>query len=136
MKSTVKSILFVAILTLAVGAYAQSLAVSYSAKDAVPMDRIKILSVRGALRARQAKWEAAAEDFKAALSIADRDARLDPAELKLLLGNYGFVLRKAHRAKEAGSIEARAKAIRAVPLTNAIVDVTELSKKENAAKSK
>ena len=113
-----------------------ALAVANSAKDAVPMDRIKILSVRGALRARQTKWQAAAEDFRSAISIADRDARLDPAQLKILLGNFEFVLRKARRGKEAGFIEARAAAIRDVPLTNAIVDVSDLSEKTNGGRNR
>ena len=106
-----------------------ALSVATSAKDAVPMDLIKILSVRAVLWARQAKWQAAAQDLKLALLIADRDARLDPGELKPLLANFGYVLRKAHRGKEARAIESRVKSINTVPLANAIVDVRELSKK-------
>lgn len=113
----------------------RALAVADSAKDTVPMDLIRILSVRGALRARQTKWQTAAEDYKAAISIADRSTRLEPGELKVLLSNLAYVLRKTYRRKEASSIEARAKAISAVLLTDAIVDVSELSK-GNAVKGK
>ena len=114
----------------------RALSVANSPKDAVATDLIKILSVRGAIRARQANWQAAAEDFSCAVSIADRQAHIDPAELKLLLGNFGFVLGKAHRGKEAGSIKARAAAIPDVPLTNAMVDLSELSKKANPTRGK
>ncbi len=98
------------------------------------MDLMRILSARAVLWARQAKWQAAAQDLKSALLIADRDARLDPGELKALLANFGYVLRKAHRGKEAGAIESRVKSLNTVPLANTIVDVRELFKKANSAK--
>ena len=101
-----------------------------SAKDAIPMDLVNLYGARATLHARQKRWQAAEEDLKSAISLADRDTRLDPAELKRLLVNYVYVLRKTHRKKEARSVEARAAAIHAPALRNAIVDVTELVRKE------
>ena len=107
----------------------RALAIVNSAQDTIPMDRVKFLGVRAALYARQGKWQAAGEDLRSAISLADRDTRLDPAELKTLLLNYVYVLRKTHRKKEARSVEARAAAIHGPALRNAIVDVTELVSK-------
>jgi len=80
-----------------------------SAQDAVPMDLIHVLRIRAILNARQGKWQAAAEDQSSAMSISDRDARLDPAGQKLMLDSFAFILRKAHRSKGARLIEAREK---------------------------
>ena len=108
----------------------RALAIVHSAKDAIPMDRVSILGIRADLHSRQGKWQEAEEDMRLAISIVDRETRLDPVTLKRLLVNYGYVLRKANRRKEARSIEARAAAIHAPILTNAIVDVTELVSKD------
>ena len=108
----------------------RALAIVHSAKDAIPMDRVSILGIRADLHSRQGKWQEAEEDMRLAISIVDRETRLDPVTLKRLLVNYGYVLRKANRRKEARSIEARAAAIHAPTLTNAVVDVTELVSKE------
>ena len=108
----------------------RTLAIVHSAKDAIPMDRVNILCGRAGLHSRQGKWQEAEEDMRSAISIVDRETRLDPATLKRLLVSYGYVLRKANRRKEARSIEARASAIHAPAFTNAIVDVTELVNKE------
>ena len=93
------------------------------------MDRVNILGVRADLHSRQGKWQEAEEDIRSAISIVDRETRLDPDTLRRLLVNYGYILRKANRRKEARSIEARAAAIHAPALTEAIVDVTELVSK-------
>ena len=107
----------------------RAFAIVNSAKDAIPMDLVNLYGARASLHARQQRWQAAEEDLKSAISIADRDTRLDPAELKRLLVNYVYVLRKTHRKKEARSVEARAAAIHGPALRNAIVDVTELVRK-------
>ena len=102
-----------------------------SAKDAVPLDLVNVLVNRAAIYARQGKWQVASEDLGAAMSLADRDARLDSAQRKLMLANLGHILRKAHRAKEARSIEARAAAIHG-PESTSIVDASELIDNGNA----
>ena len=58
--------------------------------------------------------------------MADRDAQLDPGELKSLLLNYARALRKDHRRSEARSIEARVAALQSNGLTDPVVDVSEL----------
>ena len=90
----------------------RAFAIVTSAKDAVPTDRIKLLSSRAELHVRQGEWREAEADLGPAISMADRDTRLDPAELKSLLANYAHVLRKNHRGREARTIEARAAACR------------------------
>jgi len=104
----------------------RALSIVQSARDAVPMDVINVLRIRAVLYAHQGQWQAAAEDQGSALSMADRDARLEPAEQKLMLDNFAHILRKAHRSKEARSIEARARTIGLAASTNAVVDVSEL----------
>jgi tetratricopeptide (TPR) repeat protein len=105
----------------------RALTIIQSAQDAVPMDLIQVLRTRAVLYARQGNWQAAAEDQGSAMSMSDRDARLDPAEQILMLDNFAYILRKAHRSKEARSIEARAKTIHAPLSTTAVVDVSELA---------
>ena len=104
----------------------RALTIVQSAKDAVPLDLINVLVSRSTLYARQGKWQSASEDLGAAISLADRDARLDFAQRKLMLTNLAYILRRAHRAKEARSFEARTKAIHGPESTN-IVDVSELA---------
>jgi hypothetical protein len=47
-------------------------------KDAVPTDRIKLLSVKGVLLARQGPWLEAEHDLSTALAMADQEPWLDP----------------------------------------------------------
>jgi len=112
----------------------RAFAVFNRAKDAVPMDRIKLLNVRGVLLARQGDWEGAEQDLHHALSMADREPWVDPFALRSLLVNYALVLRRNHRAREARSIEARAAAIRTDRSPAAIVDITELLSKDKPTK--
>ena len=108
----------------------RAFAIVNSAKDTIPMDLVNILSVRAVLHARLGRWQSAEEDLKSAISIADRDTRLDTDSLKRLLVNYAYVLRKIRRSKEARSIEARAEALQTPGWKNSIVDVSELVDKK------
>jgi tetratricopeptide (TPR) repeat protein len=110
------------------------LAILDTAKDAVPMDRIKLFRARAELHARQGEWREAEADLGSAISTADRDTRMDPAVLKSLLANYALVLRKNHRGREARTIEARAAALKTHELTNGVVDISELLAKPKTAK--
>ena len=112
----------------------RALAIVSSAKDAIPMDVVNIHCLLASLHARQGNWQVAEENMKAAISLADRDARLDPAARKFMLLNFAYILRKAHRAKEARTIEARAASINAPGSTNAIVDVSEFLEKARIRK--
>lgn len=103
----------------------RAFAIVTSARGAVATDRIKLLSTRAELYARQREWRGAESDLGAAISAAV-DTRLDPALLKALLANYAHVLRKNHRGTEARSIEARAAALQTSELTNGVVDISEL----------
>jgi hypothetical protein len=112
----------------------RALAIFSSAKDAVSMDRIKLLYVRGALQARQGDWQGAEQDLHEALTMVDREPWVDPSALRDLLKNYAAILRRNHHGPEARSIEARAAAIQADRAAAAIVDITELLPKTKSVK--
>jgi tetratricopeptide (TPR) repeat protein len=96
------------------------------AKDSIPMDRIRLLGVRGALFARQNNWRQAEQDLHDALSMSDQESWVDPVLLRSILTNYAVVLRKNHHRREARSIEARAAAIQIDRTRAGIVDITDL----------
>jgi tetratricopeptide (TPR) repeat protein len=104
------------------------------AKDAVPMDRIKLLHVLGVLYARQGDWPIAEQYLREALSLSDPQPGVDPLALRSLMTSYAIVLRKNHHGREARSIEARAKAIEVDRTTAAIVDINDLLPKAKRAK--
>jgi tetratricopeptide (TPR) repeat protein len=112
-------------LTEARQALDRAFAIFSRAQDAVPMDRIKLLGVRGVLQARLGDWQAAEQDLHDGLSMADREPWVDPLALRFLLTNYAVVLRKNHHGREARSIEARAAAIQIDRSTAAFVDITD-----------
>ena len=60
-------------LTEARQALDRALAIFSRAQEAVPMDRIKLLHVRGVLQARQGDWQGAEKDLHDALWMADRE---------------------------------------------------------------
>jgi tetratricopeptide (TPR) repeat protein len=112
----------------------RALAIFSSGQDAVSMDRIKLLSVRGMLQARQGDWQGAEQDLHDALTMADREPLVDPFARRALLNNYAAVLRRNHHRREARSIEARAAAIRVDRTAGAIVDITDLLPKVKPSK--
>jgi tetratricopeptide (TPR) repeat protein len=112
----------------------RALAIFSRAEDAVPMDRIKLLNVRGVLRTRQGDWTGAEQDLHDALSIADREPWVHPVALRSLLVNYAKVLHRNHHGRDARSIEARAAAIRPDRTATAIVDITDLLPKDKPTK--
>jgi tetratricopeptide (TPR) repeat protein len=105
----------------------RAVAISTSATDAVPVDRMKTLHIRGVLHTRQREWAQAERDMRDALSIADGEPRPDPVALASLLIDYAQVLRRNHHSREARSIEVRAAGLHGSFATNAVVDVTELA---------
>jgi tetratricopeptide (TPR) repeat protein len=107
----------------------RAVAISISAADAVPVDRMKALQTRGLLHARQREWAQAERDMRDALSIADGEPRTDPVVLASLLIDYAQVLRRNHHSREARSIEVRAARLHGNFAANAVVDVTELAAK-------
>jgi tetratricopeptide (TPR) repeat protein len=112
----------------------RALAILSNAKDAVSMDRVKLLDVRGVLQARQGDWQGAEQYLHDALTMADREPWIDPFALRDLLNNYAAVLRRNHHGREARSIEARAAAMQVDPTAAAIVDITELLPKAKPVK--
>jgi tetratricopeptide (TPR) repeat protein len=110
----------------------RALAIFERAPDAESWDRIKVLFTRGSLHARLGQWREAEEDMANALSIADRESRLEPTVLRPLLINYSVVLRKNHRRREARSIETRIAAIGRAPGDGGLVDVSDLIARQKA----
>ena len=105
------------------------------ARDAVPLDRIKVLTVRGVIRARQGQWREAEKDLCQAVFLARHESQVDPIEFGPLAANYAAVLRKVHRKREAQSMEAWGAALRGRnPTSNRIVDITELASKPHRKK--
>ena len=104
----------------------RALAIFTHARDTAPLDRVKFLYTRGVLHARQKQWRDAEQDLHDALSMADRDLRVEPGTLQSLLTSYAQALRKNHRRQEAGAIEARGAALRGNRSAESVVDVTEL----------
>jgi len=109
-------------------------AIFSSAKDAGPMDRIKVLHCMGTLHARQGNWREAAQNFHDALGMADQEPWVDPVALRSLLTSYAYVLRRNHRRREARSMEARAAALHTATSRSAVVDVTDLLTKAKPTK--
>jgi tetratricopeptide (TPR) repeat protein len=112
----------------------RALAIFTASKDTVAMDRIKLLKLRAALHARQGQWREAEQDLRLGVLMMDREPQVDAVAVAALLANYAVALRKTHRQREARSIEARAAALRAHTVRNALVDVTELSAESNLRK--
>jgi tetratricopeptide (TPR) repeat protein len=96
------------------------------AKDAEPVDRIKLLDLRGVLHARTGEWQQAEEDLRDALSIADGQLWVDASLLRSVLSNYSSVLRRNHHRREARLIEGRAAGLPANRTAAAVVDWTAL----------
>jgi tetratricopeptide (TPR) repeat protein len=112
----------------------RALAIFSSAKDTVTNDYIKLHEVRGVLHAWQGAWREAEQDFRTALSMADRELWVDPIALRLLLTRYAYILRKNHHGQEARSIEKRAAALHTGGAATTIVDITELFPKAKPSK--
>jgi len=98
-----------------------------SSNHTLPADRMKLLAVRGCLRAREERWREAEEDLSAAVAIAERETTLDPALVKPILLSDAIILRKMHRNKQARSVEDRARSIGTLALADDVVDIIELS---------
>jgi tetratricopeptide (TPR) repeat protein len=102
------------------------------ANDAVPLDRVKHLELRGVLAAWQGDWRQAEPELSAAVAIADRQPQFDRYTLRSVLTTYAFVLRKNHRGREARSIEARLSSLRRDHAIEDVVDVTDLLPKRSS----
>jgi tetratricopeptide (TPR) repeat protein len=112
----------------------RAFAIVTRAKDAVPMDRVKLLHVQGGLHYRQGKWQEAEQVLHEAVSIADGVPRMLPSARAVLLAEYANVLRKNHHRREARLIEERLAVLRRTSATGTVVDVTELLPKPKPAK--
>lgn len=112
----------------------RALAIFDSGKDAVSLDRIKLLNIRGVLQARQGDWQGAEQNLREALTMADRERWVDPFTLREVLNNYAVVLRRNNHRREARSIEARGAAIQVDGRSATIVDITELIPKVKPVK--
>jgi tetratricopeptide (TPR) repeat protein len=110
----------------------RALTIFTRAKDSVPMDRIKVLHVRGVLLALQGAWQESEQELREALAMADRQPWEDKVALRSLLVAYAHVLRRNHHGREARPIEARAAGIHQE--RSAVVDVTELLARPKPAK--
>ena len=99
-------------------------------RDAVPMDRSKLLMVRGALHACRREWADAEMDFRDALAIADSQPAVDASYVLRLLTSFQEALNKNHHQPEARKIGARTAALRAAsPSLDAVADLFDLPPK-------
>jgi hypothetical protein len=103
----------------------RALIIFTQAKDAVPMDVLNVLMVRGVLHMRRREWHEAQADLHDALLIANRNPPVDPGTLRLLLLAYAQVLHRNHERQAARQIEARAALLGRNPLDN-VVDLADL----------
>jgi len=101
------------------------------AGDVRPLDRIKLLDTRAAVCAHENRWPDAESDLAEAVSLAREQPKIDSVELRPLVKDYAYVLRKLHR-KEARSIEAWASALQSTNTASGqVVDLTELAAGRN-----
>jgi tetratricopeptide (TPR) repeat protein len=112
----------------------RALAIFERAKDTVPMDRIKLLSIQAGLNCRLGEWRKAEEYLREAVAIADSEPLIAPSDNVVLLASYARVLRKNHNGREAHSIEVRLAALRRDNAAGTVVDVTELLPKPKPSK--
>lgn len=102
------------------------------ARDVMPVDRLKLLCLRGAVERRQGEWRKAGQDLGQAIDLSvlqpQPDAALaaHPMLLAAIMTEYAEVLRHQHRGREAKAMEQRAAALRGRSRVNEVVDVTEL----------
>jgi tetratricopeptide (TPR) repeat protein len=96
--------------------------------DAAPIDRIKLLHVRGTLHARQHEWADAEREFREALSLADRQLATDPVYVFHLLTSLAEALSKNHHRQEARAIKVRASALRPADASTAVMDISDLAR--------
>jgi hypothetical protein len=104
----------------------RALSIFTSAKDAVPLDRFKLLEDRAVIHVRRQEWHDAEQDLRDAMAMVDTFPGLDPSILKRMLADYAYVLRKNHHRLEALNIEARAASLRSQSVTDTLIDTTEL----------
>lgn len=104
----------------------RALSIFTSAKDAVPLDRFKLLDVRAVINVRRQQWHDAEQDLRDAVAMIGILPGLDPSILTRVLRNYAYVLRKNHRRQEARNIEARVASLRSQAVTDALIDTSEL----------
>jgi tetratricopeptide (TPR) repeat protein len=104
----------------------RALTIFSSSKDALAMDRIKLLNVRAALHARQGKWSEAEQDLRDAISLAGCESATTFIPCASILTNYAYVLRKNHHGREARSIDTRITALYRGHPSEMVVDVSEL----------
>jgi tetratricopeptide (TPR) repeat protein len=95
-----------------------------AAKDTVPADLIRLLSLRAELHTKLGEWQDAQIDLLHAISSADHERQMDPIMINSLLTNYAVVLRKMHRPHELRDVEARLAVHQGKPAAS--VDVSEL----------
>ena len=104
----------------------RAFAIFVHAKDAAPLDHIKLLSVRAVLHSRQKEWLEAERDLSDAVSIAEGESQKDSFAFASLFTNYASVLRKNHHPREARTIEKRAAVLNSKRTGDGVVDVSEL----------
>jgi tetratricopeptide (TPR) repeat protein len=104
-------------------------------KDALPMDRSKLLMVRGALHAGRREWPDAEIDLRDALAIADAQSAVDARYVLTLLATFTEALNRNHHRNAARKVEARAAALRAGnPSLDGVVDVSDLHSRSKSGR--
>lgn len=102
-------------------------AIFSQSKIAAPIDRSKLLMVRGALHARQRQWTDAESDFREALARADALPAVDAGYILTLLTSFTEALDKNHHREEGLRMKVRVSALRLTnPSLEKVVDVSDL----------
>jgi tetratricopeptide (TPR) repeat protein len=97
-------------------------------RDAAPMDRSKLLGVRGTLHARLGEWPSAERDFREGLSLAEAQPGVGTTHILILLKGLAEALKKNHHRQEARGIEMRAAALLQASPPSPVIDVSDLAR--------
>jgi len=100
------------------------------AKDAVPLDWIKLRHVRALYSFRAGNPEAAETDLREALASARNQPLLSPLVIAGLLTDYAKILRKTHKSKQASAAEKQAFALKQGSRSDWVVDMGEWKRPE------
>jgi len=101
-------------------------AIFSEARNTVPMDRSKLLCVRGKLHSVLGEWPSAERDLREALSLSDSRPAVGAAYMVNLMNSLAEAMKKNHHRREAREIDARVAALLRNNPLNTAVDLSDL----------